>query len=93
MKTTQLPLVKYECDCIGFAPASDGSVILVLDSDGDLGFYDGTVSHADKPYVPLAPEYASRITATINRNIALGVRYAEALRDLSRDLRNAVETI
>jgi hypothetical protein len=82
----KLPLVEYECGCIGFAPC-EGEIVIVQGSDGDIGLgNDAPISHAGKSYEPADPAVIERLADEMARLLAWGnrfrdIRYALGIED------------
>jgi hypothetical protein len=73
----KLPLVEYDCGCIGFAP-NEGEIILVQGTDGEIGLgVDCTLAHAGGGYVPAKPERIERIADEMALLLAWGNRFRE----------------
>ena len=78
----KLPLVQYECGCIGFAP-NEGEIVIVQDSEGYIGLDDSRViSHEGKSFEPADPAVIERLADEMAKLLAWGNRF--------RDLRNAL---
>jgi hypothetical protein len=75
-----LPLVEYECGCIGLAPDAQGHILMVRDSsapyDNDMGFYEAE-HHAEKRYVPLPEDRAIELTLALNKLVRQGYRFLD----------------
>jgi hypothetical protein len=75
-----LPLVEYECGCIGLAPDAQGRILLVQNSgapyDNDMALYEAD-HHEGKRYVPLAEDRAIRLTQELNKLVQQGYRFRD----------------
>jgi hypothetical protein len=81
-----LPLVQYECGCIGLAPDAQGRILIMMDSgspcDNDMGFWQAE-HHEEKRYLPMPEDRAIALTQELNKLVQEGYRF----RDIKHALR------
>lgn len=78
---TQLPLVEFQCGCIGFLPDSDGKSLLVKACDHDCA-PEITLFTRDMSGKSHTPHSNGDITDKLSRLVADGHRWQRLKRDL-----------